>query len=49
MEMANGVAAFYLAIAVEGVILFIIWFTGQKKKAGLTMCDMGVTFGKEEN
>lgn len=48
MEIANGVAAFYLANAVVGLILFIVWFTGQKKK-GLTLYEMGVTFGKEEN
>jgi len=48
MEMANGVAVFYLANAIVAVILFTIWFTGQKKE-GLTMYDMGVTFGEEKN
>jgi pimeloyl-ACP methyl ester carboxylesterase len=49
MEMANGVAVFYLANAIVAVILFIIWFRGEKKKSGLTMYDMGVTFDKEKN
>lgn len=49
MEMANGVAAFYLVSAVVALILFVIWFSGQKKKAGLTLYDMGVTYGEEEN
>lgn len=48
MEMANGVAAFYLANAIVATILFIIWFRGQKKE-GLTMYDMGVTFDENEN
>lgn len=49
VEMANGIAAFYLANALVAIILFTIWFTGQKKKEGLTLYDMGVTFGKEKN
>ena len=48
MEMANGVAAFYIANAVVALILFIIWFSG-KKKEGLNLYDMGVTFGEEKN
>ncbi len=47
MEMANGVAAFFLANAVVAFILFIFWFR-EKKKEGLTLYDMGVTYGEEE-
>jgi len=48
MEIANGVAAFYIANAAVAIILFTIWFVG-KKKEGLTLYDMGVTFGEEKN
>ena len=48
MEMANGVALFYIVNAIVALVLFIIWFSGQKKQ-GLTMYDMGVTFGEEKN
>lgn len=47
MEMANGVAAFYLANAVVAFILFLIWFRGAKKK-GVTMYDMGVSFDQDK-
>jgi pimeloyl-ACP methyl ester carboxylesterase len=48
MEMANGVAAFFLANAVVALVLFIFWFV-EKKKEGLTLYDMGVTFGEDKN
>jgi len=48
MEMANGVALFYLVNALIAIILFLIWFRGMKKM-GLTLYDMGVTFGEEKN
>ena len=48
MEMANGVAAFFLVNAVVAFILFIFWFR-DKKKEGITLYDMGVTFGESEN
>ncbi len=48
MEMANGVAAFFLANAVVALVLFIFWFR-DKKKEGVTLYDMGVTYGEEEN
>lgn len=48
MEMANGVAAFFLANAVVAFVLFIFWFR-DKKKEGVTLYDMGVTYGEEEN
>jgi len=48
MEMANGVAAFFLANAVVCFILFIGWFR-KKKKEGITLYDMGVTYGEEKN
>ena len=48
MEMANGVAAFFLANAVVAFVLFIFWFRN-KKKEGVTLYDMGVTYGEEEN
>lgn len=48
MEMANGVAAFFLANAVVALILFIFWFI-EKKKEGITLYDMGVTYGEDKN
>ena len=48
MEMANGVAAFFLANAVVAFILFLFWFR-DKKKEGITLYDMGVTFGADKN
>jgi len=48
MEMANGVAAFFAANAIVAFILFIFWFR-EKKKEGVTLYDMGVTYGEEEN
>ncbi len=48
MEMANGVAAFFLANAVVAFVLFIFWYRG-KKKEGITLYDMGVTYGEEKN
>ncbi len=48
MEMANGVAAFFLVNAVVCFILFIFWFR-DKKKEGVTLYDMGVTYGEEKN
>ena len=48
MSMANGVAAFFLANAVVALVLFIFWFV-EKRKEGLTLYDMGVTFGEAEN
>ncbi len=48
MEMANGVAAFFFANAVVAFVLFIFWFRDAKKE-GVTLYDMGVTFGEEEN
>jgi hypothetical protein len=48
MEMANGVAAFFLVNAVVCFILFIGWYR-DKKKEGITLYDMGVTYGEEKN
>ncbi len=48
MSMANGVAAFFLANAVVALVLFIFWFL-EKKKEGVTLYDMGVTFGEDKN
>jgi pimeloyl-ACP methyl ester carboxylesterase len=48
MEMANGVAAFFLVNAVVAFVLFLFWFA-EKRKEGITLYDMGVTFGEKEN
>jgi hypothetical protein len=47
MEMGNGVAFFYLANAVVGIVLFALWYRNAKKN-GVTMYDMGVSFDKEK-
>ena len=47
MQMANGVAFFFLANAVVAVVLFYIWYRGAKKK-GVTMYDMGASFDQEK-
>lgn len=48
MEMANGVAAFFAVNAIVAFVLFIFWFR-EKKKEGITLYDMGVTYGEEQN
>ncbi|MCJ7696489.1 MAG: alpha/beta fold hydrolase, partial [Anaerolineaceae bacterium] len=48
MEMANGVAAFFLVNAVVCFVLFLLWFRGAKKKQDVTMYDMGVSFDEEK-
>jgi len=48
MQMANGVALFFLANAVVCAILFYIWYRGAKKK-GITMYDMGATLDEEKS
>ena len=47
MQMANGVAWFFLANAIVCSILFFIWYRGAKKK-GVTMYDMGASFDQEK-
>jgi len=47
MEMANGVAIFFLANAVVCSILVFFWYRGAKKK-GVTMYDMGASFEQEK-
>ncbi len=47
LEMGNGVAAFFVANAVVAGILFYFWYRG-KKKEGVTMYDMGVSFDKDK-
>lgn len=47
MEMANGVAAFYLVNAVVCFVLFLLWFRNAKKK-DVTMYDMGVSFDQKK-
>ena len=48
MEMANGVTAFYITNAAVCLVLFLLWYRGAKKKQGVTMYDMGVSFDKEK-
>lgn len=47
MQMANGVAWFFLANAIVCAVLFFIWYRGAKKK-GVTMYDMGASFDQEK-
>jgi pimeloyl-ACP methyl ester carboxylesterase len=47
MEMANGVAAFFLVNAVVAFLLFLNWYSDAKKE-GVTMYDMGVSFDEEK-
>jgi pimeloyl-ACP methyl ester carboxylesterase len=47
MEMANGVAAFYLVNAAVSFVLFLLWYRGAKKN-GVTMYDMGVSFDQKK-
>jgi pimeloyl-ACP methyl ester carboxylesterase len=47
MQMANGVAFFFLANAVVCAVLFFIWYRGANKK-GVTMYDMGASFDQEK-
>jgi pimeloyl-ACP methyl ester carboxylesterase len=47
MEMANGVAWFFIINAVVAFLLFLNWYS-QKKKEGVTMYDMGVTYHEDK-
>jgi hypothetical protein len=48
MEMANGVAAFFAANAIVAFVLFLNWYR-KAKKEGVTLYDVGVTYGEEKN
>jgi hypothetical protein len=48
MEMANGVAAFFAANAIVAFILFLSWYRDAKKE-GVTLYDMGVTYGESDS
>ena len=48
MEMANGVAAFFLVNAIVAFVLFLNWYR-KAKKEGVTLYDVGVTYGEEKS
>ncbi|NLG84684.1 MAG: hypothetical protein GX493_08805 [Firmicutes bacterium] len=47
VQMANGLALWYLANAIVCGVLFLIWYRSSAKKAGVTWYDMGVSFAQE--
>jgi len=48
LEMGNGVAFFFAVNAIVAFLLFLNWYS-QKKKEGVTLYDMGVTYGEEDS
>jgi pimeloyl-ACP methyl ester carboxylesterase len=48
MEMANGVAAFFLANAVVAGVMLFFWYRNAKKEEGVTMYDLGFSFDEQK-
>lgn len=47
LEMGNGVAFFFAVNAIVAFLLFLNWYS-QKKEEGVTLYDMGVTYGEKD-
>ena len=48
LQVGNGVFLWLVANAIIGLILFALWYRGAKKREGVSMYDMGVSFDKEK-